>query len=391
MLALPRRILDPALAWIGHRAQPLSAISQGTRAVGAPLARAIRAMTSATESDPGSAHPEQAIFPLVRARLAHQVVVHAQACALSLADRILIPDHLFAARARNDLRGGHLRQANQHLGVVDLRTTVAIDQGIALFGARSIDWYRWLIEILPTAYLARQLGRGTAALPLLVPPECAQSGRYRDSLALFLDRRPVLTLHPDRPYSIVNLLLIDPLAHSPVRLKTGLRPQASDHLLHPEALLQFRQAILDAIVDPSTRDQRRVYLVTGESTAGRDQSELITIARDEGLDIVALEHLSFADRVLLFHTSGLLVGPSSPDWADLLFAAAGTRGLIWSAPGDAELGRYTTLARAVGADLRVHAHRGRLSAAVFRTLLRERIVASRLTRVAHPLSAMAAR
>jgi hypothetical protein len=39
----------------------------------------------------------------------------------------------------------------------------------------------------------------------------------------------------------------------------------------------------------------------------------------------------------------------------------------------------------------VHAHRGRLSAAVFRTLLRERIVASRLTRVAHPLSAMAAR
>lgn len=334
-----------------NRILPLASYADRSEPV-ATLAPSAAYVTEAPREGGLPTERHQGMVAPTAARLFAQALAYPTSSAIVTRDRIAVPP-LYVGRPDLLITDGEffLSQDNG-TGIVYCPSPAAADCGIALFGAGVTNWYHWLIEILPAAFLAERLPAEYDTFPLLVPDACLKFDTFGASLALFTQKRKVETLAAGSSTRVGRLIQIDSVACGPMNLVSGQWPGPRDYSQNGEVLSQFRAAILDRLSIRERPPTRRIFLARGNSRRNYNQDELLEIAADHGFEAVYPETLSFRDQVETFASAQAVVGPSGAAFANMLFCQGNTRGLTWLLPQYKGFCAYSNLAHVVGMDLR---------------------------------------
>ncbi|WP_234869407.1 glycosyltransferase family 61 protein [Allitabrizicola rongguiensis] len=244
-----------------------------------------------------------------------------------------------------------LRHAAGLAEVLESRTE-AVHSGIGVFGAGATNWYHWLIEILPAAFLAESLPKQYLGFPLLVPEHVRSITTFGDALQLFAGDRSVVLLSNETLTRVDNLVFIDPPVRGPMNMQAGYWPSPKDYSQHDVVLRAFRKAMIDRLGLAETKPTRRLFLARSNALRSYNQDDLIAIAADRGFEVVFPETMTFREQVETYLQSEFLIGPSGAAFANTLFCQPGTRALTWILPQYSGFCAYSNLARVVGIDLR---------------------------------------
>ncbi len=290
-------------------------------------------------------------FPAIEAHLFEGVSVASCSSAI-LSDHVFVPD-LYIENP-NAIICDHrflLWQSQNGEGIVRHTSPKTHAAGIMLFGSGAYNWYHWLIEILPAAHMARNLPSEFADFPLLIPEELADQPTFRDSLALFSDKREIVLLGAGT-HHINRLVTIDAPVREPMNMRLNQWPDVADYAYHPGVLLEYRNAIRERLGTTTDRHDDRIFLARANGRRSYNQDELLAIAEQHGFRAVYPEKLTFREQVETFTGAAFIIGPSGAAFANTLFCQPGTRLLSWLVPQYRGFCSFANIARTVGGELR---------------------------------------
>ncbi len=290
-------------------------------------------------------------FPSIEARLFESVDVASCSSAI-VSDYIFVPD-LYLENT-NAIICDHrflVWQSQKGEGMVCHSEPQKHTAGIMLFGSGAYNWYHWLIEILPAAYLAHDLPPEFAEFPLLIPQEIAEQPTFRESLKLLSETRDVVALGQGT-HHVDKLIAIDGLVREPMNMRLDQWPHVTDYAYHPGVLLDYRNAIRERAGVVADQHKDRIFLARAHGRRSYNQDELLAIAGQHGFRAVYPEKLTFREQVELFTGAAFVVGPSGAAFANTLFCQPGTRLLSWLVPQYRGFCSFANIAGTVGSELR---------------------------------------
>jgi hypothetical protein len=291
-------------------------------------------------------------FPAISAREFLSVKVHPEASAIVREDKVLVPP-FYETRSDALIVDGHLLMSQKDgLGMVRRARIEKHNEGIAVFGGGSLNWYHWLIEILPAAFLAERLPAHLQSLPLLVPEPCLSQDSFRDSLNLFADGREIVPLSVRSHSRIDRLIFIDSPVIGPMNMSPGRWPAVTDYSQNAEVLLQYRSTMLERLGITAGNAKRRIFLARANDRRSFNQGDLTDVAVRHGFEVVQPERMSFRDQAVLFSEANILLGASGAAFANMIFCQPGTRSLTWILPQYAQFCAYSNLAHLLDIKLR---------------------------------------
>ena len=285
----------------------------------------------AAPTGPGEAIEQRvAKAPALHLRQFSDAIAFGEASALILNGKVSLPDHHIDKPNRSVADGDFLLWHGQDRSALLLcdRTPAPRTTGIALFGTGVSNWYHWLIEHLPSAFLSEKLPSELQDVPLFVPERLLAIPSFKDSLSLFAQGRPIETLDA-QPYRFDDLYVIDSPVQEPFNMPAGFWPKPEDYLFHTDVMRAYRQAILDRLEIPSNPPLRRVFLARSNARRSYNQDAVLDVVQKLGFEPVFMEQLSFREQVSLMHEAAFVVGPSGASFANTLFCQPGTRLLSW--------------------------------------------------------------
>lgn len=227
--------------------------------------------------------------------------------------------------------GGALRQSDTQVLVHAPRINEVIENGIFVGTWSPQNWFHWLVDTLPSVYLANTLPKEFADFPLLLPESYSDKEAWIEPLRLVQGDRQIISLSSKRYSQVRDLVWIDgPTSPGPAQLRVDQRPRFR---VHASALSQYAAHLVRALglpAEPSPRS-RNLYLARKQpGNRPYNQSELLRIAESRGFEAVFLEDLPFRDSVQVMREASIVVGPHGAGWANALFCLPGTRGLMWT-------------------------------------------------------------
>lgn len=291
-------------------------------------------------------------FPPIMANRFRGVAASAYSSSFLKDSLVFLPEY-YVAHPQALVNDGHMLfwQSESGKGLVHQPQIYPKQSGIMAFGTGVENWYHWLIEILPTVYLARNLPPEYDNYPLVVPYDVLKVPQFKDSLDLVRGTREVEALGRDL-YKFEDLIAVDKLTREPMNMRCGVWPRAEDYAFDPVALNDYRRHILSQLNVESVTADRKLFLARGNNRRSYNQDELLAIAEHHGFEAVYPEQLSFKEQVELYATARFIVGPSGAAFANSLFCSEGARLLSWVLNEYSGFCSFSNIATAVGADLR---------------------------------------
>lgn len=288
---------------------------------------------------------------------AHQLgdaVICADSSCVAVDGRALAPSYSFGHRARIPVNLKALGYADRNVCFLAPTAHQSIDTGVLISGDGGSNWYHFLIECLPKAYLARHLPAAFQDVPLIVPGECDTIPNFASALSHFAQGRPTFALPAGHRVRVRNLITIDDVVHAPFNLYPRLWPDVSDYAQHDECLQEFFAEFRDRLgLQPdASRAGRRIFLARPGMRRSHNQDELIGIARRFGFEPVSPERLSLKEQAQLFADASCVIGASGAAWANMIFARKPMKALSWLFPEYRGFSTYATLAQLLGVEMR---------------------------------------
>ena len=223
--------------------------------------------------------------------------------------------------------------------------------GIMLFQLGATNWYHWLIEILPMAFLAERLPKEYEIYPFVIPKKIAQVKNFRDSIELFLNGRGIINID-ESGFRFNELIVIDPIVNGPFNLREGIWPAQEMFAYNRSLLNEYRNAILDRLRIQQKGQDELIFFARENDRREFNQTEIEHIAIRHRFRIVNMEKLSFREQVELMFGAKVIVGASGAAFSNILFCQKGARVLSWLLPEFKGFSSFSNLAQAVGADMR---------------------------------------
>jgi capsular polysaccharide biosynthesis protein len=286
---------------------------------------------------------------------------HGQVCSVSRS--ILFPDlqagpHIVAERvttstlAHADYSGAHLVHHGQALALVRLGQAERIACGILISGCNEVNYYHWVLEILPQLQFLDELPECYAGYPVLIPAFSQKIPSIKALLDSIGIKRAIIYLSNITSYLVADLLLISaPNNFIPNRKGSAAR-LAEDSYARPEsiAFLRDKARALTACVDRQALP-KRVFLARKGVLRQYNQAEVVTLLESYGFVCVYMEDQDIAHQVAIMANAECIIGPTGAAWTNILFASAGTRALCWMAEEWGQLSCFSNLAAIVGVSM----------------------------------------
>ena len=352
-LSLSKRLMFRWLrgSWLGYQLLP----TVGHRAASAPISTLTQTEPFFVEAPRVCGAPSiltQGMFPAIEARCFNRAEASGLSSTFLLSGRASIPDY-YTTHDRAVITDGSklIWQSNDGWSIASRPKPIPRAKGIMLFASGANNWYHWLIEVLPVAFLAGRLPEQYADFPFVIPSRIANLPTFRDSLDVFRQGREVIEIG-DENYLIDQLIVIDPLVREPMNMRQGHWPSVADYAFNPALLREYRSAILTRLGVKTVDPRDRIFLARAHGRRSYNQDELLAIAERHGFRAVHIEQLSFREQVELLSGAKFVVGPSGAAFANTLFCCQGTRLLTWLIPQYKGFCSYMNLARTVGSELR---------------------------------------
>ena len=293
----------------------------------------------------------EGIFPAIEARLFTNVICASGCSALVTENQICVPELYTIQKAARISDGSFLFWHGQDgMGWVRQSEPEIHSSGLMMFGSGAGNWYHWLLEFLPTAFLAEGLPQEFAGDPLVIPAEIANLPSFRDSLEVFRNGREVRVLERGM-HAFDRLIVIDPPVREPINMFPGNWPTARDYSYNPHVLLAYRDAIIERLGITVGPHHDRIFLARGHSRRSYNQDQLLDIAQRYGFRAVYPETLTFREQVETLANAAFVIGPSGAAFANTLFCQKYTRLLSWLIPQYQGFCSYANIAQTTGSTL----------------------------------------
>lgn len=198
---------------------------------------------------------------------------------------------------------------------------------IPLFGLGSSNWYHWLIEILPKAFLARYLPTDFDDYSFLIPPH-ANTGTFLESIEMISAGRKIEVCQ-NNDVTIQDCIWIDSPSVSPFNLNQGW-PKLEQSGQHDTLFRMYRELLLKESTENRWSSHKRIFLKRLSTTRPYNQEEVEILLRDFGFTDYPMENLSFRQQIGLWQNAEVVAGPTGAAWTNILFASPNNlKGLIW--------------------------------------------------------------
>lgn len=242
---------------------------------------------------------------------------------------------------------------NQKYALIKKTESTCIEKAILIGGDGAVNWYHFLIEIAPKAYLASLLPASFDDYPLIVPKCVRLAESYGEILKILLPNRVVLTV--DRPtVAVKNLVVFDDVTLGPFNLYPDLWPQISDYSQHDEILrdvfAKLRQGLL--LSDQRHAKNRRLFIVRPAIRRDYNQQELLNVARKYGFEAFSPEKLNLSEQARMFSEASHVIGSSGAAWSNMVFSAEPIKALTWIYSEYSEFCVYSSLSNLLGHEMR---------------------------------------
>jgi hypothetical protein len=272
-----------------------------------------------------------AYFPPLLAHVFHGVMVNVYSPGILGGNTLHLPRHLLDERARVITDSAGLFQMGARFAVGRTATESHIESGILIGGAGAFNWYHFVLECLPKAFLARELPSEFDELPLLVPDECRRIPSFAAAIELFSDGRPLRFMSRWEYVRVNRLVVMDEVNIGPFNLAKDVWPRLSDYRQHDAVMRAFIEDFRSNILmsASSLGDGRRIFLIRPGVRRSYNQDELIEIASRYGFEPISLESLSLQEQAKTFAEASVVVGPSGAAWVGMIFRDKPLRGLSW--------------------------------------------------------------
>ncbi|MFX0547651.1 glycosyltransferase family 61 protein [Roseovarius sp. S1116L3] len=324
--------------------------------VAAPFATVAGQSTSRVEAprwNEGEPRVRTGDFPPIRARIVQQPVFTISSSAFLQDDLLYLPNPVLSDRGRTATADENLFHLSKNTAVGAISAEDEVDSGIFIGGAGSSNWYHFVIECLPKAYLAQRLPSEFDHLPLLVPEECRRIPSFADALALFSGKREVRFLKYNARNFANELVVFDDVSIGPFNMAPGEWPSIDDYAQHDAELQSFIEAFrsnLFADKRPAAAE-RRIFLQRPPQQRAYNQDEIRAIAERYGFEPVSPETLSLREQAELFASASSVIGASGAAWVGMIFRECPMKALSWLPSEYSEFCSYSSLARLLGHQL----------------------------------------
>jgi capsular polysaccharide biosynthesis protein len=200
-----------------------------------------------------------------------------------------------------------------------------IPEGILLNGQSCTNWYHWLINILPKAFIVETSLDLAPQIPYLVS-NSIQGTRMEEALRLIAGRdRPILFLE-DKPHCVQRAIVVETPVREVYRPKNILSPVGWSDIgtFHSEIMTNYRSHIIEralvnqreTLIDYSSR----LFLTRENVSRPFNESEVGALLAGMGFASVSLEKLSFDQQVASMAAAKVVIGPTGAQWAGWLFS-----------------------------------------------------------------------
>lgn len=224
---------------------------------------------------------------------------------------------------------GFLSIRKQHL-LLRVRKSEGYPCGIFVGSDSPHNWFHWLVDTLPSVYLARFLPQQFNEVPLLVPEVALRRDHWLESLKAVSDGRPIRPISSDAYHLVGELLWI----HGPTAKRHVHREELhAEFAIERNTILEFRDVLLAELASPIPPPGRppRIYLARlPGSLRPYNQDELLAIAEKYGFRAVYLENHSLTESLSLLSRAEYIIGPHGAGWAQALFAKSAKGAMLWT-------------------------------------------------------------
>lgn len=333
---LPLRWLDEATSFQVHRFRPaMPGTVQGPRFI--------------------DRHPPPTAVTLPQVALTHfrQARVCSVSRAIVLSENEVVIERVRTSRATSaDYTGAHLVHHGRTLALVRSGQSEQIVKGILISGCNEVNYYHWVIEILPQLQFIAELPDRYADYPILISAFSQTIASVRTLMESFGIRRPLICLSSIATYQVADLLVINAPNNVIPNRKDKAGWDAQDSFARPEsiAFLREKTAPLAASVSASSLP-KRVLLARKGILRHYNQDEIVSLLQPYDFSPVFMEDLDLRHQVALMANAEIIIGPTGAAWTNIVFASPGTKALCWMAEEWGELSCFSNLAAIVGVDM----------------------------------------
>ena len=192
------------------------------------------------------------------------------------------------------------------------------------------NWYHWIIDYLPSVYLAKFLHPEYHDYPLLVPEVVMSKPHWIEMLSTVIGNREIIGLSSDSYLHVRRLVWI----HGPTtRLPRDYQDGTCNLAMEVELINEYRAFVLNRLglsFDPE-EPQSRLFLARPEgSLRPYNQDQIFSIAREFGFEPLYSERLTLRESIRSLLQAEYVVGPHGAGWANALFTERGRGSLIWT-------------------------------------------------------------
>ena len=265
---------------------------------------------------------------------------------------LLVPKDLIDQRDTIEIDSGAIGFMNPRYAY---RVDPAPDEqesAILIGGNGASNWYHFVLEIAPKAFMANFLPAKFDKFPLIVPIQAQTDGPFLQILQALLPNRRILSLRCDN-VRVRNLVTFDEVSHGPFNLIQGSWPKLQNYSQH-ETVLKLVFQKLRAVLLPSfnpARKGRRIFIVRPDKYRKYNQMELLQIASKYNFEPVSPETHSLAEQAQIFAEASHVVGASGAAWTNMIFAQKPFKALTWIIPQYSQFCSYSMLAHLLGHQL----------------------------------------
>ena len=222
------------------------------------------------------------------------------------------------------------------------RNMQSFGPGIVIPG-QTYNWWHWLVEVLPKAFLASQSGEEWSGWPIMPRSLAGQTNpRVQQTARMVLDGSLIEWAPADRFFHLKEAVFWD----GPVELSQ-------------RELAPYRELLRQKALTFSSRPAgKRIFLKRAERLGRKfNQSELASIAQEFGFEIVDPEEISLSELWAQLANATVVVGAQGAGWANTIVCPEGSIGLQW-AGGSLRGDRFQKLADLCKMDLRTMVSEG---------------------------------
>lgn len=292
----------------------------------------------------------EGIYPKIHAHMLRGGVATAYSPGILKGGKLYLPGHLLEKMPRVMTDSAGLFAGRENFLVGRINPQSRIDEGILIGGAGAFNWYHFVIECLPKAWLLKKLPAEYGKLPLIVPEECRRIPSFASALSIFSAGHPLHYLRYGEYAEVKHLVVIEEVSVGPFNLVAGEWPRIDDYSQHENIMRQFLSEFRFQVLGKgcNSSGESKIYLSRPTVRRNYNQDELLEIAKKYGFVPVNPESLSLEEQAKIFADATAVVGPSGAAWVGMVFCNRPFLGLSWLPVGYRHFCSYSALGNMLG-------------------------------------------